>query len=138
MSSIFTYVVVSLEKDGNCPDLVVVTRTLPRDGGMAEDHGAPEAVQLLRAWTRGRRETESRRRVSGAKSPQLDSAERDEKCPGTSVHRRCRKNSQFCQFQRDKNLTEGCVCCSADEREHTASVTKEHTASVTKKFLGGN
>ena len=30
---------------------------------MAEDHGAPEAGQLLRAWTRGRRETESRQRV---------------------------------------------------------------------------
>ena len=34
---------------------------------MAEDHGAPDAGQLSRAWTRGRRETESpkseRRRV---------------------------------------------------------------------------
>ena len=26
---------------------------------MAEDHGAPEAGQLPRAWTRGRKETES-------------------------------------------------------------------------------
>ena len=36
--------------------VVVVTRPLPRDGGMAEDHGAPasEARQLPRAWTRGR------------------------------------------------------------------------------------
>ena len=64
---------------------------------MAEDHGAPEAGQLSRVWTRGRRETESRQRVSGVKSPLLDSAERDERCPGTSVHRRCRKDSQFCQ-----------------------------------------
>ena len=30
---------------------------------MAEDHGAPEAGQLLRVWTRGRTETESRQRV---------------------------------------------------------------------------
>ena len=30
---------------------------------MAEDHGAPEAGQLSRVWTRGRRETESRQRV---------------------------------------------------------------------------
>ena len=30
---------------------------------MAEDHGAPEAGQLPTAWTRGRRETESRQRV---------------------------------------------------------------------------
>ena len=48
---------------------VVVTRPLSRDGGMVEDHGALEAEQLSRVWTRGRRETESRQRVSGAKSP---------------------------------------------------------------------
>ena len=39
--------------------VVVVTRPLPRDGGMAEDHEAPEAGKLTRVWTRGRRETES-------------------------------------------------------------------------------
>ena len=39
---------------------------------MAEDHGAPEAGQLPRVWTRGRRETESRQRVSGAKSLSVD------------------------------------------------------------------
>ena len=39
--------------------LLLVTRPLPRDGGMAEDHGAPEAGQLPRVWTRGRKETES-------------------------------------------------------------------------------
>ena len=37
--------------------VVVAIRPLPRDGGMAEDHGAPEAGQISRAWTRGRRET---------------------------------------------------------------------------------
>ena len=42
---------------------------------MAEDHGAPEAEQLRRVWTRGRKEKEGRQRVSGAKSPLLDSAE---------------------------------------------------------------
>ena len=36
--------------------LLLFTRPLPRDGGMAEDHGAPEAEQLPRVWTRGRRE----------------------------------------------------------------------------------
>ena len=30
---------------------------------MAEDHGAPEAKQLPRVWTRGRKETEGRQRV---------------------------------------------------------------------------
>ena len=48
--------------------LLLVTRPFPRDGGMAEDHGVPEAGQLARTWTRGRTETESRQRVSGAKS----------------------------------------------------------------------
>ena len=37
---------------------VVDYQTLPRDGGLAEDHGAPEVGQLPRAWTRGCRETE--------------------------------------------------------------------------------
>ena len=49
--------------------LLLFTRPLSRDGGMAEDHGAPEAGQLLRVWTRGRKETESCQRVSGSKSP---------------------------------------------------------------------
>ena len=49
--------------------LLLVTRPLPRDGGMAEDHGAPEAEKLPRVWTRGGRETDSRQSVSGAKSP---------------------------------------------------------------------
>ena len=86
---------------------------------MAEDHRAPEAGQLPKAWTRGRKEIESRQRVSGAKSPKLDSAECEERCPGTSVHRRCRKDSRFCQSSREKNLKEGCVRCSEDERGHS-------------------
>ena len=49
--------------------VVVVTTPLPRNEGMAEDHGAPEAGQFPKAWTRGRKETDSRQRVSGAKSP---------------------------------------------------------------------
>ena len=47
--------------------LLLFTRPLPRDGGMAEDHGALEAEQLPRIWTTGCKETESRQRVSGAK-----------------------------------------------------------------------
>ena len=35
---------------------------------MVEDHGAPEAGKLPRAWTRGRKESESRLRASGTKS----------------------------------------------------------------------
>ena len=49
--------------------LLLFTRPLPRNGGMAEDHGAPEAGQLPRVWTRGHKETKSRQRVSGTKSP---------------------------------------------------------------------
>ena len=44
-----------------------VTRPLPRDGVMAENHGAPEAGQLSMAWTRGRKEIESCQRTSGAR-----------------------------------------------------------------------
>ena len=99
--------------------LLLITRPLPRDEGMAEDYGAPEAGKLPRVWIKGRRETESRQRVSSAKSPLLDSAEWDERCPGAGVRRRCRKDSRFCQSWRDKNLTEGCVRCSVDEREHS-------------------
>ena len=54
---------------------VVVTRPLFWDGGMVEDHGAPEAGQLSRVWTRGCRERESRQRASTTKSSLLDSAE---------------------------------------------------------------
>ena len=50
--------------------MIVVVYPAPSEGlGMAEDHGAPEAGQLPRVWTTGRTETESRQRVSGAKSP---------------------------------------------------------------------
>ena len=38
-------------------------------GGMTEDHGATEAGRFPKAWIRGRRETESRQRASGPKSP---------------------------------------------------------------------
>ena len=48
---------------------VVVTQPLPRNGGMAEHHGALEAGKFLRAWTKGLKETENRHRASGAKSP---------------------------------------------------------------------
>ena len=49
--------------------LLLFTRPLLGDGGMVEDHGAPEARQLPRVWTRDRKETESCQRVSGVKSP---------------------------------------------------------------------
>ena len=63
------------DRERNSALYVVVTRQLPRDGGMAEDHGAPEAGQFSRAWVRGRKETESRQTAGGAKSPLLDGAE---------------------------------------------------------------
>ena len=50
-------------------NVLLFSRPLPRDGGMAENHGAPEAGQLSGAWTRGRRVTESHQRARGAKSP---------------------------------------------------------------------
>ena len=47
--------------------MLLLPDPLPRDGGMADDHGTPEAKQLLKASTRGRRGTESSQRASGAK-----------------------------------------------------------------------
>ena len=49
--------------------VAVAARPLPRDGLMAEDHGAQEAGKLPRTWTIGRTKTESRQRASGTKSP---------------------------------------------------------------------
>ena len=46
--------------------VVVVTRPLPRDGGMAEDHGAPETGQLNRAWI----EVVKRQRVAKKRAAQ--------------------------------------------------------------------
>ena len=47
--------------------VVVFTLPLPKDGGIAKDHGALEAEQLPRAWNRGQIETESPQRASDAK-----------------------------------------------------------------------
>ena len=99
----------------------VVVYPTPSEGwGVAEGHGAPEAGQL--SWCGP--EVVERQRVAkesvaglcrmiccskGAAAKILDSAN-----------------------PRDKNLKEGCVHCSEDERENTASMTREH------KFLSGN
>ena len=52
---------------------------------MAEDRGAPEAGQLPRAWTRGRRETESpkseRRKESVAGQCRMKSEVSWDECP---------------------------------------------------------
>ena len=55
--------------------VVVFTLAFLTNGGIAEDHGALEAGQLPRVWTRNCRETESPQKASGAKYPSLDSAE---------------------------------------------------------------
>ena len=60
------------------PSLVVAARPLPRNGVVANDHGAPEAGQLPKAGdykAKDRKEIQSRQRASGAKSPYQDSAE---------------------------------------------------------------
>ena len=49
--------------------VVVVTLFLTWDGGMVEDHGAPESGQLSRVSIRNSKDTGSRRRSSGTKSP---------------------------------------------------------------------
>ena len=78
---------------------------------MAEDHGAPEAEQLPRVWTRSGRESpkSERRRI---RSWTVQNEMR-------GVRRRCSNDSRFCQSYRDNSLKEGCVRCSVDEREHS-------------------
>ena len=49
--------------------VVVFTGPLPRDGGIAKDHGASKAEQLPRTWNRSRIERESPQRASAAKIP---------------------------------------------------------------------
>ena len=59
---------------------------------MAEDHGAPEAGQLPRVWTRGRKETESRQRVSAhqeKKNEETKKGRRKEKVKTGDRFRRC-------------------------------------------------
>ena len=79
--------------------LLLVTRPLPRDGGMTENHGAPEAGQLSRVWTRGRKEKESRQRVSGAESAAGQRGMRRE----IPRYERRKKDPRPRQSQRDKN-----------------------------------
>ena len=47
--------------------VVVATRLLPRDGSIAEDHGAPEAGKIPKAWSRDRKETESPQKAKAQK-----------------------------------------------------------------------
>ena len=107
--------------------LLLITRPFPKDGSMAEDHGAPKAGQLSRAWTRGREKTESRQRVSGVES----------------VAGQCRMRwevswDQCAQALQEgfsilpilnKNLKQGCVRCSEDEKEH---IERDEGAQVSR------
>ena len=58
--------------------LLLLPDFIPKDGGIAEDHGAAEAWKLPRAKTRGCREKKITR-VRAAHSPQLNSAESDKR-----------------------------------------------------------
>ena len=52
--------------------VVVVTRLLANDGGMAEGHGPPEAGQISKAWIRGRMQKSERRKESVAGTVQSE------------------------------------------------------------------
>ena len=63
---------------------------------MAEDHGASETGQLSKAGP----EVVERQRPAkepAAQSVRKWTVERDERCPGTDVRRRCKRDFQFCQ-----------------------------------------
>ena len=97
--------------------LLLVTRPLPRDGCMAENHRAPEAKQLPRVWTTGCKETESRQRVSYAKTLaghcRMKSEVSWDECP------QALQEGFLILPILDINLTKRCVQCSKDESEHS-------------------
>ena len=110
--------------------VVIVIRPLPRDGNMVEDHGAPDAGQLSRASTRGRRATESRQRTSGAESVAGQSRMRREMSWDgwrQALHEGF-NSANFCEIRAYQKT----VSVAAKTREDTASVTREH------KFFSGN
>ena len=65
-------------------------------------------------------ETERFAKVQAAQSIHcLTVQQYNERCPGSDDSRRCMKDSRFCQFQNDKDLTESYVRCIEDERGHS-------------------
>ena len=82
---------------------------------MAEHHGAPEVGQLPKAWTRGRRRTENRQRVSDAKIRTWTMQNEMRGVLGrvsTGAEGRVLNSAK-----KDKSLTEGCVRLLQRRRE---------------------
>ena len=75
---------------------VVVTQPLPRDEGIAKNHGALEAGQLFRAWTR----VVGRQRVTKDQALQrvCSWTVQNKMCPGLDDCMCCMKDSRFCRF----------------------------------------
>ena len=93
---------------------------------MAEDHVVPEAGQLPRVWTRGRKETESRQRVRSWTVQNETRGVLGRVSTGAAGRI---LNSANPREIRTKKKT---VSVAAKTREDTASMTREH------KFLSGN
>ena len=86
---------------------------------MAEDHGAPEAEQLLRVWTRGRKETKEspkseRRKESVAGQCRMRWEVSWDECPLTlqeefsilPILEREKPNRRLCPLQRRRERTQ--------------------------------
>ena len=70
---------------------------------MAEDHGGPEAGQLSRAWTRGRRGVQRKLRVANREQIELP---KSKWCKG-SVAGQCRMRSEVSWDECPQVLQEG-------------------------------
>ena len=84
---------------------------------MVVDHGAPEVGSFSRpgpevAEIKGVANKRAAQRVRSS------TVQNEMRCPGSSNHRLCTKDSQFYKFLRDKSLAQGCVRCTEDDREH--------------------
>ena len=83
---------------------------------MAEDHGAPEARQLPRVWTRGRKETESRQRGSESVAETVQNQMRGVlgrvstgaagRILNSANPRKIRTNRRLCPLQRRRERTQ--------------------------------
>ena len=93
---------------------------------MAKDHGAPEAGQLPRVWTRESPKSE-RRKESVAGQCRMRSEVSWDECP-QALQGRILNSANPREIRAQKKA----VSVAAKTREDTASMTTEH------KFVGGN
>ena len=114
--------------------MLMITRPLSRDGGMAVDHGVTGVEQHSRVWIIDHKQNcqgINRRREYEARTVQNEMRH-----PGLGDHRRWKKRSHFCRFYQDNNLKESCVRYSIVERGHSEQDAKDQARQLRLKVIG--